>query len=168
MTSQQMIVVGVDGTDRSRAAARHAIAAAARRGAWVLAVRAFELPGDSWADGYDAVLAPDPGQVTEIIESRTRGMLAAVAEELGGAALAVPVDAVALLGPPAKVLVEQARNADLLVVGHRGRGAVASRVLGSVGLHCLLHATCSVTVIPLAVAAQPVTDPAAGAVPAPA
>jgi nucleotide-binding universal stress UspA family protein len=39
------------------------------------------------------------------------------------------------------------RGADLLVLGHRGRGGFASAVLGSVGLHCVLHALCPVTIV---------------------
>jgi nucleotide-binding universal stress UspA family protein len=43
--------------------------------------------------------------------------------------------------------VDQSRDADLLVVGHRGRGGFGSAVLGSVGLQCVLHATVPVTVV---------------------
>jgi len=50
-------------------------------------------------------------------------------------------------GRPAEVLVEVSRHAAVLVVGHRGRGALTSAVLGSVGLHCVLHARCPVTVV---------------------
>ena len=60
---------------------------------------------------------------------------------------AVPTEVVTLPGPAAKALIEQAADADLLVVGHRGRGGFKSAVLGSVGLHCVLHATCPVTVV---------------------
>jgi nucleotide-binding universal stress UspA family protein len=49
------------------------------------------------------------------------------------------------------VLVEASEGADLLVLGDRGRSAL----LGSVGLHCVLHATCPVTIVrPAAVTAR--------------
>ena len=63
--------------------------------------------------------------------------------------------------PSAKALIDQSRDADLLVLGHRGRGGFKSAVLGSVGLHCVLHATCPVTIVrPEKVAAtvEPVED----------
>jgi nucleotide-binding universal stress UspA family protein len=55
------------------------------------------------------------------------------------------------------VLIEQAQAADLLVVGHRGRGGLASALLGSVGLHCVLHAACPVIIV--RPAAPPVAEP---------
>lgn len=157
MTRRQTIVVGVDGSAPARAAARFAITEAARRGARVVAVQAFEMPDPDWDAVYQIVVAPSPGEVTRNIESRNRAMLRALAEEVGGAARSVEVDAVALLGSPAKALLDQAEFADLLVVGHRGRGPVASAVLGSVGLRAVLHAPCPVTVVPATVAdEQPV------------
>jgi nucleotide-binding universal stress UspA family protein len=60
---------------------------------------------------------------------------------------AVPVELHELEGKLAEVLNKQARGAGLLVVGHRGRGGVASALLGSVSLECVLHAECPVTVI---------------------
>ena len=59
----------------------------------------------------------------------------------------VPTELVTLPGPAAKALIDQSRDADLLVLGHRGRGGFKSAVLGSVGLHCVLHATCPVTIV---------------------
>jgi nucleotide-binding universal stress UspA family protein len=46
------------------------------------------------------------------------------------------------------VLLEAAHGADLLVIGSRGHGGFASMVLGSVSMHCVLHAPCPVTVVP--------------------
>jgi nucleotide-binding universal stress UspA family protein len=59
----------------------------------------------------------------------------------------VPLRVRALPGAASEVLTEQARGADLLVVGHRGRGGFASAMLGSVGLHSVLNAPCPVTVV---------------------
>ena len=51
-------------------------------------------------------------------------------------------------GPPATVLVEQASDASMLVVGSRGRGTVAGLVLGSVSQEVVKHAACPVLVVP--------------------
>jgi nucleotide-binding universal stress UspA family protein len=70
----------------------------------------------------------------------------------------------ALAGNPAQVLLEQAADADLLVVGHRGLGSIAGTWLGSVGLQCVLHATCPVAVVrPSAVRGAAVAPPKVGA-----
>jgi nucleotide-binding universal stress UspA family protein len=91
--------------------------------------------------------APAPlGEVTAGVEKAAQLMvdeLRAQRPELAD----VPVDVRALIGRPAKVLIEQARDAELLVLGHRGRGEFASAVLGSVGLQCVLHAHGPVTVV---------------------
>ena len=52
-----------------------------------------------------------------------------------------------LRGAPSDVLLARAREAALLVVGSRGHGTVRPALLGSVALHCVMHATCPVLVV---------------------
>jgi nucleotide-binding universal stress UspA family protein len=54
---------------------------------------------------------------------------------------------------PGRGLVDAARGAGELVVGARGRGAIAGLLLGSVSRYCVLHAAVPVTVVPPAEAA---------------
>jgi nucleotide-binding universal stress UspA family protein len=51
------------------------------------------------------------------------------------------------MGHPAKVLLDAAEGADLLVVGSRGHGGFAGMLLGSVSQHVVAHAPCPVVVV---------------------
>ena len=145
MGESRTVVVGVDGSPESRGALRFALEDARRRGAAVKAITAYLSP-EYWAASYGLSALPAIEEVVEDNVTVMRDALRAVVEEtpeLGE----VPVDVIALPGAPARVLIEQSQGAELLVVGHRGRGGFRSAVLGSVGLHCVLQATCPVTVV---------------------
>ena len=145
MSTQGTIVVGVDGSDCSRAALEFALEEAVRRQSALRVVSA--LPeAEYWATASGM----SPSLLEELsadVEKVTREMVEDVVRERGGAVADVPVEVRALGGLPGHVLVDQSRDADLLVVGHRGRGGFRSAVLGSVGLQCVLHAPVPVTVV---------------------
>ncbi|MHC1557860.1 universal stress protein [Actinomycetospora sp. C-140] len=158
---EPLVVVGVDGTAHGAVALREALLEAARRGARVLAVSAWdrrELTPDDFSGGH--VHAPDDRRVRE---QRTREWVDEVRAGVPDLA-AVPVDVEVIPGHAGEVLVERAHQADLLVVGHRGRAGLASVALGSVGLTCLLHAPCPVLVVPaIGAALRPPPEAAATA-----
>ncbi|GAA4677723.1 hypothetical protein GCM10023215_08140 [Pseudonocardia yuanmonensis] len=143
------VVVGDDGSPGAAAALRFALHEAARRGAVLEVVSAFTVPAP-WPVVYGVPQVPTPRGLAAEIERELRVRAAVAAEELraGPVCEVVPEIAVrAVPGDPGQVLSGASLGADLVVVGSRGRGAGASLLLGSVGLHCVLHASCTVTVV---------------------
>jgi len=133
------IVVGVDGSNSSREALRWAAREAQQVGADLEVLM-------TWQNPYPDMWIPSDPPGTDPL-ALTRSALGRVVEEVLGEHPAIAVQATAVSGPPARVLVEAAEGADLLVVGNRGRGGFAGVLLGSVSLHCVSHAPCPVVVV---------------------
>jgi nucleotide-binding universal stress UspA family protein len=139
------IVVGIDGSAGSDAAIDHACDEAAFRGLPVTAVAAW-TPPDLWITHEG--LVPPAGELQRAALHAGREQVARVTglrSERGAPAVEIEVEAAS--GPASAVLERYAHGAAMLVVGHRGRGAVASRLIGSVGLSAVIHAPCTVTVV---------------------
>jgi nucleotide-binding universal stress UspA family protein len=134
------IVVGVDGSEPSKQALRWAIEQATLSGATVEAVGAWEFQSNF---GWGTVAAVDAAELADACE---RTVVDAVTE-VGGADPPVRIDSYIVRGHPANELVQQAKGADLLVVGSRGHGGFVGALLGSVSQHCVHHATCPVVVV---------------------
>jgi nucleotide-binding universal stress UspA family protein len=137
------IVVGVDGSEGSRRALAWALDHAQSSGAdTVRCVHAYDPPL-AWIDvGTEYADA--------IVEYATQQASAQLAAVLADAAIppGVTVERCVQQGSAADVLVESARDADLLVVGSRGRGGFAGLLLGSVSQRCAERAPCPVVVVP--------------------
>ena len=144
--SGKTVVVGVDGSANAHAALGFAIAEAVMRHSPLRVVTAVQLP-DYGLGSVTMLALPRPEELVDDIrnatQSRVDELVAAYGDGAGGVSIAVK----AVPGHPGEVLCSAADGAELLVVGHRGRNAIASRMIGSVGLHCVLHANCPVTVV---------------------
>jgi nucleotide-binding universal stress UspA family protein len=135
------IVVGVDGSDGAQEALRDAIQEARLRGAGLRVVTAWHVSTMAYGGG----LAPDVDP--SMFEKSARAALDAALAALGEQADGVVIERAVRMGQPAQVLVEEARGADLLVVGSRGHGGFVGLLLGSVSHQCALHASCPVVIV---------------------
>jgi nucleotide-binding universal stress UspA family protein len=152
------IVVGVDGSPGSDDALRWALAEARLRGSRLRGVYAYELPrtpvtdaGLGVAGGMAVPVAveDDGEQLRQAVETEARALVDAALRRAGADAIeGVEIDRVVTQGPPAATLIESARNAELLVLGSRGRGGFLGLLLGSVSQQCAQHPPCPVVILP--------------------
>jgi nucleotide-binding universal stress UspA family protein len=140
-----VVVAGFDGSDAARDALRFALEEARLRGLPLRIVCAWEIPALEYAG---AAMAPTPDLADEAQAQAERAV--AEARALVGDDPGVAVEAVAVAGHAADVLLEQAAGAALLVVGSRGHGALARLVLGSVSQAVAHGARCPVAIVPAA------------------
>lgn len=139
--SMKKVIVGVDGSPSSLHALEWAYNEALVAEGELTAVHGWIYP-------YD-------GPRTSVSEPRTQMQLDAMEEikaslESLGTRLtggAVHVHARLLEQSPAEALLEEGKDADLIVVGSRGRGAFRAALLGSVSRTVVQHAPCPVAVI---------------------
>lgn len=135
-----LVIVGFDGSAAADAAVRHGAREAARHGGELRIVHAF---------GYHVLPPPHPPHAGPDLGPR-----AALLEMLARAASGVRAEQPELTvttrlidGSPSAVLIDAAREAGLLVVGHRGTGGFAGLLAGSTATQVASHAPCPVTVV---------------------
>jgi nucleotide-binding universal stress UspA family protein len=139
------IVVGVDGSEHAQAAVEWAVRMAKGMGSEVIAVFAISPP--VYVDiGYMAPIAPiqyDPAWREAIKKDFEHDWTKSLR------AAGVRYRTVLEDGRPASVIAQVAdrENADLIVVGRRGRGGVAEVLLGSVSHELVLQSKRPVLVI---------------------
>jgi nucleotide-binding universal stress UspA family protein len=146
------IVVGVDGSEHADAALEWAVRMAKGMGSEVIAVFAISLPFYFDA-GYMTAVAPpqfDP-EWREAMRKEFEGIWCKRLRDAGVQYRMVMED-----GRPASVIatVADGTDADVIVVGRRGRGGVAELVLGSVSHELILHSKLPILLISAAAQAR--------------
>lgn len=133
----QNIVIGYDGSEEAKRALERAAEIAGDRGAVTLVTAGSMLPEAPRGERGD--LDDDLTERRRVLDEG-RARLA----ELG-----VVADVIEALGDPADALIDTAREieADLIVVGTRGRTGAARVLLGSVSLNVVNRAHCDVLVV---------------------
>ncbi len=130
------VVVGVDGSSSSVRALAWAAGEAEQRHSLLQVVSAWHPVSSAYQGTSD--LATIRGR---------RRVLGELIVELLGTRPGIDVVVDVVRGSPAPVLLEAAEESALLVLGHRGRGGFEGLRLGSVGLHCVMHASCPVAIV---------------------
>ncbi|MFI0786295.1 universal stress protein [Streptomyces lydicus] len=137
------IVVGVDGSESSKAALRWAVGQAELTGTTVNAVIAWEYPPLYGSIGWlDA-----PQELEGNMKLWAGQALDDAVREVVKTSDAGRVTSTVAYGTAPAVLLDASRDASLLVVGSRGHGGFAGALLGSVSQHCTQHAPCPVVVV---------------------
>ncbi|MEZ5170354.1 MAG: universal stress protein [Acidimicrobiia bacterium] len=136
----QKIVVGVDGSDESRRALEWAASEARNHAGRLIVITAWETPvlvdGSGFWEGAEH---------SEEFRIDAEKVATSMAQDVCDG---LEHDTRAVEGPAARVLVDEASDADMLVVGSRGRGGFSSLLLGSVSSQCAHHARCPVVIVP--------------------
>lgn len=157
------VIVGVDGSAGAQRALAFAVAEAKRRGARLQVVHVVEpagstagpgLPGEFVSESaFKAIVEQgqrDQQEAMDQLRSRGRGLVENLLDEVDTADVDVETTVLIDRRPARRLidLVNSSDDADLLIVGSRGRGELTGRLLGSVSHACVAHARVPVTVVP--------------------
>ena len=138
----QCVVVGVDGSDSALRAVRWAADEAARRGVPLRLVTAF-----GWTDDISVGYPGLNIRYRDVLLDEYRRALATAVETARGRQPELELSHELRIGQPIGTMADEARRAQLLVVGDRGLNRVEGLLVGSVGVAMATHAECPVVVV---------------------
>jgi len=134
------VVVGVDGSEPAAAALDWAVRQAALEGRELVVVHACGVPGAM--QDFEDIVANERG-----LMSVGRSIAREAVREARLTDATIGVDSVVTMGHAETVLGEASESADMIVLGARGRGTVASALLGSVSATLARESHCPVIII---------------------
>lgn len=137
------IVVGLDGSPSAERALDWAIAQAVREHRQLTLAHGIDELSHVWAD---PMTSTGP-VVSAALHEDAAGMLASAGDHVAAKAPGLVVHHACWTADARTMLLELAEHAHLVVLGSRGRGPVASLLLGSVGVSVIRHARCPVVVV---------------------
>ena len=137
------IVVGVDGSESSTQALQWAVQQAAAEHRALTLVHAAHGLAPAFNDGVYV----DADGARRALEADGRTILGEARQAVAWKQPDLEVHEVLELADPREVLLQLSEHAAMVVVGSRGRGRVASLLLGSTSVAVVRHATCPVVVV---------------------
>ncbi|KFJ05348.1 universal stress protein [Bifidobacterium tsurumiense] len=143
MINDKAILVGVDGSHASYKATWWAANYAKHAGLTLQIVCAYSLPSYA-AVSFDSTytaMGDDNAAHSDAQEILSKAK--AIADGQG-----VEATTLIVTGDPASVFVELSRNYNLIVIGNRGKGGLAERLLGTTSSSLPAYAYCPIVVVP--------------------
>ena len=137
------VAVGVEGSASSLRALGLAAEEAALRNVVLHVVRAWSMRTAPRPPDYPQGAVPSLAEFEQAVREDTQRL---VSRKLGDQP-PIPIELHIVHSPSPQALLSASRGADLLVVGHRGRGGFGGLMLGSVAEQCVRHASCPVLVV---------------------
>ncbi|HEU0249169.1 MAG TPA: universal stress protein [Solirubrobacteraceae bacterium] len=139
------ILVAIDGSEHAQRALSEAVDLAALAKAKLTVISVHQRPSTLMVGG-PMVPPVDFGELDLALQSEHAQLLDSALEEVPDD---VSVTKVLAEGPPAPAILAQAQkdDSDLIIMGSRGRGGVASVLLGSVSHQVLQHSGVPVLVV---------------------
>lgn len=137
------VAVGVDSSASSVRALVAAAEEARRRNTVLHVVRAWSLRTAPRPADCPPNVMPSMDEFQKSVQEDTERIVSTKLGEHGGLQIEFHI----VHSPSPQALLSASKGADLLVVGHRGRGGFAGLMLGSVAEQCVRHAACPVLVV---------------------
>ena len=157
--TQDTIVVGVDESPQARTALRWAAELARSSGSRLVGLHVLHWPKAEELYAYgvmaDRVFGPDD-QLDAFYRAPSEAAFAAVDPEPGWELRFAE-------GHAGRVLVQESRDARMLVLGTREHTGVLRLLVGSTGHYCLNHVRCPLVAVPTTQEAEPDAVPAGSA-----
>jgi nucleotide-binding universal stress UspA family protein len=144
MAPWKRILVSVDGSPASRTALEWAGDEAVRHGSEIVALTAYLAPPPPPSTGTISV--HEAQSASEAASKAAQQLLMETVKDVLGEDLPVLVQPRIKEGNAAKLLIDLSEEADVVVVGSRGRGGFVGLLLGSVSQNVAAHAKCTVVV----------------------
>jgi nucleotide-binding universal stress UspA family protein len=144
------IVVPIDGSENSMEAADYAVKMAERYGSEVSVVHVIHMDQSLQLLGIYRLHGPDPiKKKMEEAQAEAQKWFAEISRNAEQRKVHVKSDVIEFPMSVVSTIVEYAvsENADLIVIGTRGRSGISKMLLGSVALGVVTYAPCPVVVV---------------------
>ncbi|HTZ30716.1 MAG TPA: universal stress protein [Streptosporangiaceae bacterium] len=139
------IIVGIDGSHHSTRALEWALREAAIQHAPLTVLTVHSVPASAWT-GNPILVEQDADDQEKMLKSAEELTHKAVSQM--GEARPDSITVRSVSGFPAREIIDESRDADLVVVGSRGAGGFAKLMMGAVSSQVVGHAHCPVVVVP--------------------